>query len=266
MVAGGSDPEILERCRLNFVEFQRARQRRSGGELVERDGACAWAGTSDFPVFSNGAARGEPWAAPADVIALADEVVGGRGRSYTLFAFDPLERDLLDTARSLGLQPLVDAPQMVCRAPLPAEPPPAGVTVEPVVDDAGWAHVRSLFGEAFAVYGVPAEVNEAFYRRAAAWRAPDTLAVVARLDGRPAACALVFCSHGVAGVNEVSVAPWAQRRGIGAVVTRAVTNLGFEQGARLASLQSSPMGAALYPRLGYVEIARHRGLLRAPAG
>ena len=46
-------------------------------------------------------------------------------------------------------------------------------------------------------------------------------------------------------------------RGLAALVTRAAGNAGFDLGARLASLQASPMGEPVYRRMGYETIGSY---------
>ena len=49
----------------------------------------------------------------------------------------------------------------------------------------------------------------------------------------------------------------ARGRGLVELVTRAVTNLGFDGGAPFVMLQASPMGAAVYRRMGYRGLCRY---------
>jgi len=51
-------------------------------------------------------------------------------------------------------------------------------------------------------------------------------------------------------------------RGLGEAVTRAVTNAGFDLGARINTLQASPMGAPSYLRMGYQTVFDYRVYVR----
>jgi len=53
-----------------------------------------------------------------------------------------------------------------------------------------------------------------------------------------------------------------QYRGLGEAVTRAVTNAGFDLGARINTLQASPMGAPIYLRMGYQTVFDYRVYVR----
>jgi predicted GNAT family acetyltransferase len=68
-------------------------------------------------------------------------------------------------------------------------------------------------------------------------------------------------------VGWVATAESARRSGLAARITAEVTNLGLERGARLVSLQASPMGESVYAALGYRELFRYRvHLAPAPEG
>ena len=64
-------------------------------------------------------------------------------------------------------------------------------------------------------------------------------------------------SHGIAGIYAVGTTEAARGRGLAELVTRAVTNIGFDGGAPLVTLQASPMGESIYHRLGYRELYRY---------
>ena len=56
----------------------------------------------------------------------------------------------------------------------------------------------------------------------------------------------------------------ARGLGIGELVTRAVTDRAFDLGAAAVTLQASPMGEAIYARMGYVAAYRYSTLLHLP--
>ena len=73
---------------------------------------------------------------------------------------------------------------------------------------------------------------------------------------QPVACAQLFLGVGVAGIYLVRTVPDARRQGIGAALTLRVLLDARDIGCRVAVLASSPMGEALYRRLGFVEHCR----------
>ena len=81
--------------------------------------------------------------------------------------------------------------------------------------------------------------------------------VIAWEGDQPLATAQVVLSHGVAGVYYVGTVEAARGRGLAELVTRTVTNLGFDLGAALVTLQASSMGDPIYRRMGYREVYRY---------
>ena len=80
--------------------------------------------------------------------------------------------------------------------------------------------------------------------------------------GVPVAAAMTLLSHGIAGVYWVATLASVRGQGLADVVTRAVTNRGFERGALVNTLQASPMGESIYVRMGYEELYRTYGYAR----
>jgi len=63
-------------------------------------------------------------------------------------------------------------------------------------------------------------------------------------------------------VGWVACVDEARGRGLGDVVTRAVTNEAFARGAPLVTLEASEFGEHTYARMGYREVYRYRVLIR----
>ena len=155
-------------------------------------------------------------------------------------------------------------PAMVVEARLEDVPVPSGAELRRVVDAEGVAHYREVAAEAWTSYGIPPEVTATVFSNDALLLAPHVVAVVAYVDDAPLSAAFVLLSHGIAGIYWVSSVSGARGRGLGEACTRAVTNAGFDLGARAVSLQASPMGDAIYRRMGYVEISKYRMLWSPP--
>ena len=266
-LAAPLDDPVALACRLNFVEFCRELGRWSGdgGAVVERDGLMLWATASDFPVSLNGVVRLDP-STPADhVIAVADEWFGARGTGYTANAVAGADDDLRAAAEAAGLLMLRDSPQMVCDGPV--APPDAGPELELVWVDrpAQVAVFADLVDTAYQSLGAPAGAIRPSIVALDRVLDPHVETVLALLDGEPVACAQLLLSHGMGGVYYVGTLEAARGRGLGEVVTAAVTNRGFERGAAFVGLQASPMGEALYRRMGYRDLYRQAGLVRFEA-
>jgi GNAT superfamily N-acetyltransferase len=156
---------------------------------------------------------------------------------------------------------------MIVRGPLPEMPTPPGITLTPVDDEAGVRDFVDVNAEAYATYGMPAEVQADLFDRPDAMLADDALHIVVarRDDGRPVATALAYEYDGVASLQWIGTVSDARGLGLGALVTTWATNLAFSRGASSVTLQASRMGEPVYRRLGYETLYRRHEYVRWPA-
>jgi ribosomal protein S18 acetylase RimI-like enzyme len=145
-----------------------------------------------------------------------------------------------------------------------AAPPPSGLAIRTVADDAGRDAYAHVVAEAFAVYGAPRESTRSHFATMESVVGSATQAFLAYRDDRPVAAATLCLSHGVGGIAWVATLPEAGGRGYGAAVTWAVVEEGFRRGARFMSLQASPMGEPMYRRMGFITPTHYA--LFAPVG
>ena len=90
------------------------------------------------------------------------------------------------------------------------------------------------------------------------------MAVVAYANGQPVATAQAFF-HGVtAYVGWVATTAAAMRGGLGTLVTRDVIARARVRWASTVSLMASPMGAPVYRRIGFSDVAWLRSAVRVP--
>jgi ribosomal protein S18 acetylase RimI-like enzyme len=257
-----------ERGHLNLVEFTREDARwQAQHEIVERDGVLMFAGSSDFLAFCNGMRRVAHDTPGTHAIALAQEFFARRGRGFSVWTrMLPEDDDLAAAAEAAGIRTFGDdrAPQMICRSRIPDAELPAGVTIDVVDGAADVAHFARINGEAYTVYGMPAEASASHFDGPHALASPNVHAVLARLDGEPVGATLLHESHGIAGVYWVAVLEAARGRGVAAALVRHVTNVGFDRGAANVQLQASSMGEPIYRRLGYEDLYRYRFHLAMP--
>ena len=128
-----------------------------------------------------------------------------------------------------------------------------------------WRTSSTVNAEAYATYGMPAEVlPELFDRAAAVVEDPSAHVVVARRAGEAIATAMVFESDGVASLQWVGTVPAARTQRARRAGHHAATNLAFERGASSCTLQASPMGEPVYRALGYETIYRYSEYARWP--
>ena len=246
---------------LNWAEQLREQARGCGGIVVDDAGLLLTAAPVASP-FVNSATRLDPRLRPADVLARATRFYAERGHGHVVMVHATDDDDALaEAALAAGYADVLNAPAMVVYEPLPERPLPDGTLLRPVVSEAGVRHFTGVAAEAWTTYGLEQETVATLFSRPEALLAPHVVAVVAQLDGRPAACAMVILSHGIGGIYWVSSTTPTRGRGLGEAVTRAVTNRAFDLGARLVSLQASPMGEPIYRRMGFAELFRYRMLL-----
>jgi hypothetical protein len=253
---------------LTLIAFNRAlTQWSSRGALEESEGAVLCASGTWIPVVANGAFRADETLGGAALIAKADTFFKGLGRGYTVKVRDSGEDD---DVRHACLQAELElfgdpVPEMLCRAPLPEPAPIDGVTVGVVADEAGVRDFIAVNSEAYATYGMPADVHGDLFDEVDRVLT-DTAAsiVVAHRDGQAIATAMAYESDGVASIQWVGTVPAARAVGLGALVTVASTNLAFAHGASSVSLQASPMGESVYRKLGYETIYHYTEYVRWP--
>jgi GNAT superfamily N-acetyltransferase len=241
---------------LNYWEAMRDLSRRAGGTVVDEGGVLLFAGGHSLPVLINGVFRTDARVSPADVLARAERFFRQHGRGYTIVLRAHADDDLRAAAEAAGFLAMGDMPDMVLDHRLPDAVPPAGVELRRVTTEADAKGYGEVMGVAYATYGMPEDVLPTALPLYALY-APHIVAVLARVNGTPAAGAMVVVTHGVAGIYWVGTTPDARGKGLAELCTRAAGNAGFDQGARIAALQASPMGEPVYKRMGYVEVSRY---------
>jgi GNAT superfamily N-acetyltransferase len=172
------------------------------------------------------------------------------------------DADLAAAATSAGMKAFGEPPAMVLSHRLRDPEPPPGVELRLVRAPMDVAAFGRVSGDAYATYGMPADTAPALFARSDVLIGPHIAAFLALVDGAPAAAAMTIVTHCVAGIYWVGTVPAMRGRGLAELCTRAATNAGFDLGARVASLQASPMGESVYRRLGYVEVTRYPQLVQ----
>ncbi len=265
---GPLPPSEAQLAHRTLVAFDRALTNwGSRGALEEGDGVVLCAGGTWIPVVANCAFRSDD-SLPGDaLVARADAFFAGLARGFTVKVRDSGEDEELRRAcEGAGLEPFGDAvPEMICRSPLPDPHPIEGVTVRVIDDDAGVRDFITVNAEAYATYGMPAEVlADLFDETARVLGDAAASIVVAHRGDEAVATAMAYESDGVASLQWVGTVPAARTAGLGALVTVAATNLAFAHGASSCSLQASPMGEPVYRSLGYETVYHYAEYVRWP--
>ena len=253
------------KCHANCIEYARemARSSRAAGAIVERDGVLLFATGSAFPVLVNGAFRVDPSVDADDVIDIADTWFAERQRGWSLgtTSWSDRDHDLIEAASRHGLHPTANTPGMVCHERLEDAVATSGIELRTLTTDAEAAAFVAMNDAAYTSLGMPPGVFSAI--QCAPFRStPHTITVGAFDNEELVAGAQVTFSHGIAGVYGVGTALHARGRGLAELVTRAVTNIGFDGGVPYVTLQASSMGEPIYRKMGYRELYRFANFTR----
>jgi hypothetical protein len=250
--------ELIQLSDLNLAEGYREFTRRSpNGVIHEEDGLLLYAGSHPSPIIVNGAIRTDPRLAPDEALARAESFFADRGHRFCFCVSEHADGDVEEAAADRGYRMVIDLTAMVLDHRLEDRPMPAGAELQWVENETGVHDFAEVTAEAFE----ERDMVMATFVEPRMLSAPHIASVVAYLDGQPVSAAMTVVSYGVALVGLVGTKFAARGRGLGEAVTRAVTNAGFDMGARLASLQASPEGDAIYRRLGYLEVSHYREYL-----
>lgn len=211
--------------------------------------------------FHNAVMVREPIAAE-ELIAAAERFYRPRAAPYSIWlrahADAALEAPLLARGFSLfltmpGMALLAD-PGTVCAPP--------GLEIRACTDDAGRDAYRQVSADAYATYGAPPEYADDAFARLESVCAPHIQGFVGWADRTPVAAAAVYVTHGVAGIGWVGCIPAARGRRYAEAVTWAAIRAGLRRGASFANLQASPMGRAVYERMGFITPTEYRVFVR----
>lgn len=256
--------DVVERAHQNLCDFIRFQGRLDpGSELLDEAGVVGMSGTVDFPsarvaIGTTTSVAAKPWVDA--VIAFFD----ARGKSSCVFTRVGIDDDLNDELTGRDFHEWSQSPEMVCDHPLESREPPAGVTVRMASSAADVAAYASIAGKAFTHLSMPEDLTRDAIDNPDVMLGPDCAIALAEVDGVPVAgaSAVLFGREPAGYVGWVACLDEARGRGLGDVVTRAVTNEAFTRGASIVTLEASHFGESTYARMGYREIYRYRLLIR----
>ena len=147
-------------------------------------------------------------------------------------------------------------------ADLGVDPPPAptvgSVAIERVVDEEGLDAYRTTLGDGFGEGPEEADWVASVFAAIGLGDETPWRHYVGRVGDEPVCTATLFMTPAAAGIYFVSTRPHARRRGFGMAITRHALVEAARLGASSAVLGSSPMGHAVYQRLGFEEVFRYR--------
>jgi hypothetical protein len=240
---------------MSHVDYFRDQSVRApDGAVQEEDGVFLYAGPHPLPMLVNGAIRVQPRLAARDVFDRAKEFFRAHGRGFSVYGVVGRDDDLIEAADEAGMTSFGDpAPLMVLNGQPPPFEPPSDVRLRRASTPDDVADAAAVCADAYAVYGMPADVAPACLTPQATL-VPGMTAIVAYDAAGPVATASAFVTHRVSYIAWVGTVQRAMRRGLGGAVTRAATAAGLDLGADTTALLASPMGAPVYRRMGFVDV------------
>lgn len=180
------------------------------------------------------------------------------GHGFALLTSDHSDADVNAEAKGSGWTMAIELPAMICRAAIPDKPTPSEVRLRRADPRADIDSFRAVVRDGFASDDDEIAAAETVFSSAAALDAPDTVGVLASVDGRDVAVARLDVIEGMGYIGWVGTLPSFRKRGLGELVTRAVNNAAFELGADIVALEASPMGLPLYVKMGYETVGIDR--------
>lgn len=255
MAARIDDSELLERERRSQAAYYRLLVGGDPGSFVaDLDGGVQ---ATVVPVSPE---RSLPnsvvYEDPAAVIAAHDDLVAlyasAGVRAWTVWV-RPGDDDLFDELERRGHK--LDGTPAIMGAELAALDlePRASLDLDP---DGSWG-VAGLIND--QAYGLPRGSLTAFLE---GLDVASIEPLIARVDGKPAACASFHVSDDDCAVEFVATLPEARGRGIAAELMRQGLRRARDAGATTTTLEGSALGEPIYERLGYRVVGRMRMMER----
>ncbi len=251
---------------LNFVEATRefGRWGRSN-QLIEQDGLLCILGSTTYPLITNCVLRLDPQLPAVEVISRAKSLFQPLERDFTIYIYGEQDRDLEEQLRLADVQQLLDTPVMVLDSEVELPSLPASVEIRLASNEPEILDVRYVNSLGFETLELPREHTTTIFGVPHRLLSPKIITYIAYLDGQPVSTAMAIMTELVAGIYWVSTTPQARNQGLGGICTSLASNAGLQRGARVASLQASPMGESVYRRIGYRSIERMKCYLVSSA-
>jgi len=253
----GADAIQAAYRRVTLAAYRKLAER-GGGAVAEEAGLILVSGPHPHALITNTVFRIDPEADAAASLQLARDHYAKLGYGFAFNTSADRDADLEAAAAAAGWVRILDLPAMIVDTPIPSPPTADGSNLrraDPVLDRRSFGEVA---GATFADDELEAEGYRLLFANGDLLGGADMAAVIASVDGRDVAVAWVVLDGDAGLVGWVGTLPDYRRRGLGALVTQAVTNEAFARGARIVVLQASPQGLPVYERLGYRTIGLDR--------
>lgn len=248
-----TDAALADLSDTNCFETFRALSTASGMAVLE-DGALLCVTTGAPVAFLNVGFVRRPLDDPEAGLARAVAFFDGQRLPFVIRIREGLDAEAERAAERLGL-PYTDTVPGMTLHPVPEPPPPpAGLRITRVSDDAE----LNVFQEAMSAgFGMPIDIARRLMTRRTI--GTDGLeCYVGRVDGATVGVSSLFRIGRTAGVYNVAILPAFRGRGFGAAMTWHPVARGRAAGCDVAVLQASKMGLPVYARMGFRVVAPYR--------
>jgi len=255
-----SDAELVSLLDEADASFLTEMCARTPGARVERhEGLFLAIGAVPSPVIVNTIVTAEP-SVHMSAIDRALAIYEAEGKHPSILTRDHADASLEGQLAAAGWRVAIALPGMVLDARIPDRPMPPGITIQRVGAEIDRERFVTACRAGFASDDADREAVDSAFSTLESLAGGTTAGFYAMADDWPVGSAMSSTDRDVrmGVIGWVGTAPEYRRRGIGAAVTAAATNAGFDLGARWMGLQATPMGRPVYERLGYRTIAGYK--------
>ncbi len=233
---------------------------RSGGSVEEVDGLVLVTGTHPLPVIANVAFRVLEAATSADatdILGRVERHFSRVGHGASLMTSDAHDADLDAAAMRAGWHLATELPVMLLEARVP-ERSRDDVSMSWVGTERDVRSFREVLASGFADDEDERGMVRAMFASPATLEPPGVRGILAAADGEVVGAGAVYRSGEIAVVGWITVVESHRGRGLGTEITATLANAAFADGAAGVALQASPMGFAVYERMGFRAVGRDR--------
>lgn len=254
-----SDRRLMGRFDQALAETFRGTVRNCGGEIWEANGVVSWASSvrQAASPYANGVMRTTRTMPPREVVGATARFFSVRDHRYTLLARSD-DRALWAEVESYGKTISAERSAMVATEAPPDSGSKEGVEVRPVENASGMLDFCQVVSSSLDSGEETRSLVNGVLRRVQNLMGPLRSGLVVYEDGVAAACALMTLVGDTASVGWICTRPEHRRRGLATAIVGAAVRTGFERGADLAAVLSTPELVPLLDSLDFKEIGRYR--------
>ncbi len=237
----------------NYLESIRAHAAfQNPCDCREQDGILLVAGASGFPGgYWNAAARTQPGISPEVLFEAARAFFHDKKRGYSISVIAKQDPDLEQLLRAREFESRFEIPCMAVTQPLPVPKAADGIRVETISTQKHVEDFIEVSVLSYALLGLPEVHARAMFTNPHALLGKNILGVIAYRGAEPLAAGFALMSEDCGGLYWIGTRPNGQRMGLGALMTVLTTNMAFDAGAKVVTLQASQFGEPVYRQLGF---------------